>query len=145
MSRTMPMPIWAGEPTGPRVMIEATDVAKQHALAGIFLAHGYAVLTCGGPEESDDRCPLVECDHCDGVARADVVVHSMRPHDPRNREVLERILDRYPTTPVVVEAPRPYVERRPEDFARCTVVFQPMTETTVLAAVDEALFAAPAD
>jgi len=139
MSRTMPMPIWIGEASGPRVLIEATDFAKQAALGNILEGQGYSVQTCGGPEATDDRCPLVEFDHCDGIARADVVVHSMGSHDPRNREVLEKILARYPDTPVVVEAPRPLVEHRPDDYAQCTVVFQPVTRTTLLDAIAAAL------
>lgn len=144
MSRTMPMPIWVNDTVGPRVMVEATDYAKQDAVARILRNEGYDVLTCGGPEATDDRCPLVGHDECDGVRRADVVVHSMRHHDVRNREVLEKILDRFPTTPVVVEAPRPHVERHPEDFEGCTVVYQPMTSSTLLAAIDTALAGASA-
>ena len=135
----MPMPIWAAEESGPRVLIEATDFAKQAAFANILKDRGYSVQTCGGPEATDDRCPLVESDHCDGAARADLVVHSMRQHDPRNREVLQKILERFPETPVVVEAPAPLVERRPDDYAGCTVVFQPMTRATLLDAVEAAL------
>jgi DNA-binding NtrC family response regulator len=133
------MPAWVVEDSTPRVLVEATDFAKQAALANILADRGYSVRTCGGPEATDDRCPLVESGQCDGVALADVVVHSMRRHDPRNREVLEKILERYPDTPVVVEAPRPLVERHPDDYAECTVIFQPLTRTTLLDAVEAAL------
>ncbi len=139
MSRTMPMPIWVVEDSAPRVMIEATDFAKQAALASILKDRGYSVRTCGGPEATDDRCALVEFDHCDGIARADVVVHSMRRHDPRNREVLAKILERYPGTPVVVEVPRPLVEAHPDEYADCIVVHQPVTRETLLDAVESAL------
>ena len=139
MSRTMPMPIWVTGDSGPRVMIEATDFAKQAALANILKDRGYAVLTCNGPEASDDRCALVAFDQCDGIARADVVVHSMRRHDPRNREVLAKILERYPDTPVVVEVPRPLAEAHPDDYAECIVVHQPLTRSSLLAAVELAL------
>jgi hypothetical protein len=139
MSRTMAMPIWVVENPGPRVLIEATDFAKRDALANFLKGRGYSVRTCGGPEATDDRCPLVELDFCDAVARADVVVHSMRPHDPRNREVLKKILSRYPDTPVVVEAPQPLVESQPDDYAECSVVFQPVTRTTLLDVVEAVL------
>jgi CheY-like chemotaxis protein len=133
------MPIWIVEDSRPRVMIEATEFAKQAALANILKDRGYSVRTCGGPEATDERCPLAEFDHCDGIARADVVVHSMRHHDPRNREVLARILTRYPDTPVVVEVPRPLVEAHPDDYAECIVVHQPLTRTSLLEAVGFAL------
>lgn len=145
MSRTMPMPIWVDDAGGPRVMIEATDFAKQNAVANILRGEGYSVMTCGGPEATDERCPLVTFDECDGIRRADVVVHSMRQHDPRNREVLERIRERYPSTPVVVEVPRPQFDRSPEEFDGCTVVFQPVTGARLLDALEAALAATPTE
>jgi DNA-binding NtrC family response regulator len=139
MSRTMPIPIWVGRDGRSRVVVETPDVAKQVALARILDKSGYAVLSCRGPEGTDDRCALVEHETCNGVAGADVVVHAMRPQDPRNREVLRHILDRYPDVPIVVEAPRPYVERHPDEFERCRVVFQPMTAEMLIEAVEEAI------
>ena len=139
MSRTMPMPIWVGGDTRSRVLIETTDVAKQVALARILGDHGYAVLACGGPEGTDDRCALVEHETCNGVAGADVVVHAMRPQDPRNREVLRHILELYSDVPVVVEAPKPYVTRHPREFEGCHVIYQPMTSETLIEAVEAAL------
>jgi hypothetical protein len=121
------------------VVIEVTDFAKREAFASILTSRGYAVRTCAGPEATDDRCPLVEFGHCDGVGRADVVVHSMRQHDPRNREVLAQIRALHPETPVVVEAPRPLAEARPDDYVGCTVVFQPVTRERLLEALDAAL------
>jgi len=139
VSRRLPMPIWTSESAGPRVVIEVTDFAKREAFASILTSRGYAVRTCAGPEATDDRCPLVEFGHCDGVGRADMVVHSMRQHDPRNREVLAQIRALHPETPVVVEAPRPLVEARPDDYVGCTVVFQPVTRERLLEALDAAL------
>lgn len=139
MSRVLPMPTWDDDDSRARVLIEATDFAKKTALAGFLREHGYSVSTCGGPEATDDRCALVECDRCDGVARADVVVHAMGRHDPRNREVLATILARHPDTPVVVEAPSPLVERHPDDYAECVVVPQPASSASVLEAVESVL------
>ncbi|MDW3219462.1 MAG: hypothetical protein R8F63_12700 [Acidimicrobiales bacterium] len=139
MSRTMKVPIWSEPSTGPRVLIEESDFAKQEAVGRILRERGYDVAACGGPEATDDRCALVEHDRCDAVARADVVVHSMRQQDPRNREVLTGIIARYPDVPVIVEAPRPYVERRPEDFVDCTVIYQPMTARTLIEVVESVL------
>jgi len=139
VSRRLPMPIWTNESAGPRAVIEVTDSAKREAFANILTSGGYSVRTCGGPEATDDRCPLVEFGHCDGVGRADVVVHSMRQYDPRNREVLAQIRARHPETPVVVEVPRPLVESRPDDYVGCTVVLQPVTRERLLEALDAAL------
>lgn len=135
----MQVPIWSGQGSGPRVLIEESDVAKQEALKRILREGGYEVAACRGPEGTDDRCALVVHDQCAAVALADVVVHSMRPHDPRNREVLMSIIERYPDVPVIVEAPRPTVERRPEDFVDCAVIYQPMTAQTLLEVVGKVL------
>ena len=139
MTRTMPEPVWMQEKSGPRVLIEESDYAKQVALERILRERGYAVLGCGGPEATDDRCALVENHECGAVEGADVVVHALRSHDPRNREVLRSIRERYPDTPVVVEAPRPLVEREPADFDGCIVVYQPVTADSLVAAVESAL------
>lgn len=139
MSRTLPMPNWDLEDSRPRVLIEATNFAGKAALAGFLHEHGCSVRTCGGPEATDDRCALVECDRCDGVAKADVVVHAMGRHDPRNREVIATIVARFPDTPVVVEAPIPLVERHPDDYAECVVVPQPATSASLLEAVESVL------
>ena len=95
--------------------------------------------TCAGPEGNDARCPLAEDKDCSGVSGADVVVHSMRQSDPRNREVLLEIQRQYPDVPIVVEVPKPLVDRHPEDFERCRVIPQPMTSSGLLAAVGEVL------
>lgn len=139
MSRTMKMPVWIGRSSRPRVLVETPDVAKQIALERILTREGYAVLSCSGPEGSDDRCTLVDHGACDGVSGADVVVHAMRPHDPRNAEVLRTIIDRNPDLPVIVEAPRPYVESHAADFAGCRVVFQPLTAKALVDALEDAL------
>ncbi|GJM37711.1 MAG: hypothetical protein DHS20C19_10780 [Acidimicrobiales bacterium] len=144
MSRTMQVPIWSERCSGPRVLIEETDFAKQEAVKRILRDRGYEVAACGGPEATDDRCALVAHDQCDAVARADVVVHSMRPQDPRNREVLTNIIESYPDVPVIVEAPRPYVERQPEDFVDCAVIYQPMTARTLIEVVEKVLAESPA-
>ena len=139
MRRTMRVPFWTGEDPGPRVLIEETDSRRQTAVAKILRDHGCTVLICAGPEAAGKPCPLVKFDYCDGVARADLVVHLMRQNSPMNRSVLEKIRARHGDTPVILEAPRPYVDSRPDDVEGCIVIFQPMTRRTLIAAVDAAL------
>jgi len=135
----MPMPTWRRHDTGLRVLVETTDSAKRDALASILSRHGYSVRTCGGPEATDERCPLVDREECTGVAGADAIVHAMRRFDPRNREVLEEIRRRYPDIPLVVEVPKPVVDKFPDDFEGCRIVPQPLTKAALLEAVDDVL------
>lgn len=139
MTRSMPMPVWSEHEGLARVLIEATDVAKRGVIERVLTDEGFAVQTCGGPEATDDRCPLASAGECSGVAGADVVVHAMRHSDPRNREVLLAIQRQYPEVPVVVEAPAPLVERYPEDFEFCHVVHQPVSSAELVAAVKAAV------
>lgn len=139
MTRSIETPTWSGRDRGPRVLVEATDFVKRDVLTRILTKNGYSVCGCGGPEADDRRCPLADDHECPAVAGADVVVHSMRHSDPRNREVLMEIQRRYPEVPMVVEVPMPVVERHPRDFENVRVVPQPMTSTALLEAVDEVL------
>ncbi len=138
-TRAIPLPIWSRHDTGPRVLVETTCFVKRDVLATILTRNGYSVRTCGGPEASDERCPLADHEECTRVAGADVIVHSMRHSDPRNREVLLEIQRRYPDVPLVVEVPKPIVAKYPGDFEACRVVPQPITRSTLLEAVDEVL------
>ena len=138
VTRSIAMPMWVRDEPHPRAVVEAADPAKRHALVRVLADHGYSVRGCGGPEEADERCPLADGVDCVGVIGTDVVVHAMRHTDPRNREVLRRLRQRYPETPVVVEAPGPELDRHPEDFEGCHVVRQPITSASLLEAVGSA-------
>ncbi len=139
MTRSIDTPMWTGRDRGPRVLVEATDFVKRDVLTQILTKNGYSVCGCGGPEATDQRCPLAEGHECPAVEGADVVVHSMRHSDPRNREVLLEIQRRYPDVPMVVEVPKPVVDRHPDDFENVRVVPQPMTSRALLEAVGEVL------
>jgi hypothetical protein len=141
MRRTtpVPMPTWSGTDRGPRVLVEVSEGAKQHALMNFLSGSGYAVRGCAGPEASDHACPLEDGLECTGVAGADVVVHSMRHSDPQNRVVLSEIKRRYPDVPVIVEVPQPLALKHPEDFEGCHVIHQPITRESLLEAVEAAL------
>ncbi len=124
-------------PAGKRVLIEAGDWAQQESLSRILEKAGYQTACCDGPEDGA-RCGLVAGSGCSGCSDADVVVHTLRHSDPRNREVLLEIRKRFPDLPLIVEVPGPRVERYPDDFAGCIVIPQPMTTSRLLAAVSEA-------
>jgi len=125
-------------PTGQRVLIEAADWALEKSLAHILQQAGYVTASCDGPE-SGVRCRLVAGGGCSGCREADVVVHTLRHSDLRNREVLLEIRKRFPDLPLIVEVPAPRVERYPDDFDGCIVIPQPMTEALLLSALSEAL------
>jgi CheY-like chemotaxis protein len=121
------------------VLIESCDFVKRDVLTQVLSRNGYSVQACGGPEAMDAKCALVSTGTCEGVAGADVIVHSMRHSDHRNREVLHELREQHPDTPVVVEVPRPVVDQYPGDFENCRVVPQPMTSNALLEALDEVL------
>lgn len=138
-SRTITPPSWSASDTGPRVLIESCDFVKRDVLTQVLHRNGYSVRACGGPEAMDAKCALVDRGECEGAGGADVIVHSMRHSDERNREVLRELRAQHPDTPIVVEVPRPVVDQYPDDFERCRVVPQPMTSNALLEALDEVL------
>lgn len=139
MPRSLKEPIWSSQDTGPRVLVEVTDFTKRDAITKILAREGFAVRTCGGPDEFDERCPLTDRGECSGVAGADVVVNSMHPFAPSSREMLDALRDRHPGTPLVVEVPMPLVTERPGDYQGIRVLPQPMTRVSLLEAVEEVL------
>jgi len=143
MNRTIKPPHFDGT-VGQRVLIEAGDWAQQETLARILRDAGYRTASCDGPE-AGNRCSLVAGSGCSACLEADAVVHSLRHSEPRNREVLLGIRERFPDLPLVVEVPGPRVDRYPDDFVGCIVIPQPMTASHLLDAVAEALESAQAD
>ncbi len=137
MTRSLKEPIWSSHDTGPRVLVEVTDFTKRDAIGKILAREGFAVRTCGGPDEFGERCPLTDRGECTGPAGADVVVHSTPPSSPTSREVLQAIRHRHPHTPLVVEVPLPLVTEHPEDYEGIRVLPQPMTSASLLEAVEE--------
>ncbi len=131
-------PVWSGR-VGCRVLIEASDWAKQDSLSRLLQQAGYQTATCDGPEGTNSRCPLVAHGTCDACHHSDVVIHAFRHSDPRNREVLMNLRSRFPDTPIIVEVPAPRAERYPADFEGCSVISQPMTAESLLDAIVEAL------
>lgn len=138
-TRVITPPSWPVSENGRRVLVESCDFVKRDVLTQVLTRNGYTVQSCGGPEATDAECALVSTGACEAAAGADVIVHSMRHADRRNREVLNELRTRYPDTPIVVEVPRPVVEQYPDDFDNCRVVPQPMTSNALLEALDEVL------
>lgn len=111
----------------PRVLVEATEWAYRETITDVLAGEGYDVASCGGPEGGDGRCALFVEGGCGTCDRADVVVHTLRHSDPRNREVLLALRKRYPDTPLVVEVPGPRAVTYPTDFPGCYVLPVPVT------------------
>jgi hypothetical protein len=89
-------PLWPlrGDPPRVRVLVEHPDPATQDLLATGLRAHGYAVLTCGGPRSTDGTelsCPLLRHAPCGGVNGADVVVSCLSWSNPEERLILRRM------------------------------------------------------
>lgn len=138
VARSIATPMWVRDEPHPRAVVEAADPTFRRVVQQVLTEHGYSVRTCGGPEADDEQCPLADGGHCIGVMGTDIVVHALRSGDPRNREVLRNLRQRYPETPIVVEVPGPEVDRHPEDYDGCVVVHQPVTRTRLLEAADTA-------
>jgi hypothetical protein len=123
----------------PRVLVEATEWSNREMLSNRLAEEGFDVVTCAGPEGTDDRCPLVESGTCPSAESADVIVQSLRHSDPRNREVLLSLRRHYPSTPIVVEVPEPHVAAHRDDFDGCEIVAYPATLDEVVNAVHRSL------
>lgn len=118
-------PGWEGDDR-PHVLIEATEWGHRHALAQLLDRHGYATASCPGPEGADERCPLAARRECRATNEADVVIHTLRPTDQRNREVLLALQQQQPPVRVTAEVPEPAVKTRPGDYENCVVLPKPV-------------------
>jgi hypothetical protein len=84
---------------------------------------GFAVDVCGGPEHVDGgRCTLLATGDCPLVERADVLVHSLNLDRLEHRRVFMAIRSRRPDLPVVVEMPRPAIERHERLLTGCVTI-----------------------
>ena len=133
-------PGWAGPEGAKRVLIEEEDPELRHAMGVALRRAGYRTAECGGPgHHHDGACPLVAGTGCGTVDAADAVVQVLVTSDEPMHEVRAAITGHAPGLPVVVFAPRPAVDRRP-DLVDGTVVHSgPLTRTGVVAAVTEAI------
>jgi len=122
------------------VLVENPDVGVGFVLERFLEREGCEVAVCGGPDGlRRHRCPLVFDEDCALAAGADVIVHGLNPDRPEHAEVLRALRSKHPTTPVVVEVPRPSIERHAGLLADCIVVPFPATRDSLRGAVDRAL------
>ncbi|MFO7591176.1 MAG: hypothetical protein R6X23_09805 [Acidimicrobiia bacterium] len=131
---------WSEDRTRPRVLVENPDVGVGFAVERFLEDEGCEVAVCQGPDGLPrHRCPLVFDEDCALAAGADVIVHGLNPDRPEHAEVLRALRAKHPRTPVVVEAPKPSLERHAGLLADCVVVPFPATRESIRAAVDRAL------
>ena len=125
------------ETTNPRarVLIESPheDVRDEHAF--VLRNAGFEVLTCGGPTEPCDRCPLVDDGGCALVDEADVIVTS--PHLMRSRAIIDA-LTQSTSAVVIVEGGGPELERERGVLRDARVLSLPVSADELLSAVEEA-------
>lgn len=127
----------------PRVLVEAVEWGTREHAAAVLRNHGYDTVTCPGPEGAGQRCRLAAGEGCSAAEGVDVVVHALRPWDPRNVEALRALRRRLPGLRVVVEVAAPDVARQNLDLEGCVVLEAPASAAGLVAAVDRALGAQP--
>lgn len=123
----------------PRVLVEAVEWGTREHAAAVLRERGYDAVTCPGPEGAGQRCRLAAGEGCSAVEGVDVVVHSLRPWDPRNIEALRALRRRVPPGRVIVEVAAPEAARRKVDLEGCVVLEAPASATQLLEAVARAL------
>jgi hypothetical protein len=130
---------WSGT-GGPRVLIENPDFGIGYSAERLLIKQGYNVAVCEGPDRRQGRrCPLVETGECDLAAHADVIVHSLNLDRPEHAEVLRALRECYPQARIVVEVPKPSVERHRELLGDCSVLALPATRESLTTAVRAAM------
>lgn len=98
-------PRWEDELPGRRVLVEHRDPQVRAVLERVLEEHGYGVLTCAGPEGTQEPpgCPVLRDEACPAVAGADVVVSALDARHPWSDRVAEQIACVHPEVPVVVD------------------------------------------
>ena len=133
-------PGWTGPDGAKRVLIEEEDSELRHAMGLALRQAGYRTAECAGPgHHHDGDCPLVAGTGCEAVDGADAVVQVLVTSDEPMHEVRAAITGHDPELPVVVFAPKPAVERRPDLVEGTHVNSGPLTRNGVVAAVTEAI------
>lgn len=130
---------------GPRVLVEALEWGRREHAAAVLREHGYETVTCPGPEGAGQRCRLAAGEGCSAAEGVDVVVHALRPWDPRNVEALRALRRRLPDLGVVVEVSAPEAARQRVDLEGCVVLAAPASPAELLEAVARAVGHEPGD
>lgn len=136
---TIEPPVWTGPEGAKRVLIEEDDGELRHAMGEALRRAGYRTAECGGPGHRDGDCPLVTGAGCETVDAADAVVQVLVTSDEPMHEVRAAVTGHSPDLPVVVFAPKPAVDRRPDLVEGTLVHSGPLTRSGVVAAVTEAI------
>lgn len=133
-------PGWSGPEGAKRVLVEEDDAELRHAMAQALQRAGYRTAECSGPgHHREGTCPLVEGSGCETIDGADAVVQVLVTSDEPMHEVRAAVTGQVPDLPVVVFAPRPAVERRPDLVEGTLVDTGPLTRAGVVAAVEAAI------
>ena len=123
----------------PRVLVEETDGAIRDSMIQILEEAGFEAVGCGGPNDHPgSRCPLVVDGTCPAASLADVILFSLRISNPANREVLRSLKQRHPSTPIIVEVPKPKVAALNELLVGTHPVHSPLTRRSLTRAVRNA-------
>lgn len=131
---------WRSEGERPRVLIEHHDSSIGVAVSNLLAAEGYAVSTCGGPNDyHSHQCPLASGADCPRSDQADVVFFGLDISDEDDREILRSWRARHPEIPVIVELPVSRIPLYDKELEGCVAVGRPMTRETLLDAVQRAL------
>ena len=136
---TIEPPAWTGPAGAKRVLVEEDDTELRHAMAEALRRAGYQTAECGGPGHHEGDCPLVTGAGCEAVDGADAVLQVLVTSDEPMHEVRAALTGHDPDLPVVVFAPKPAVDRRPDLVEGILVNSGPLTRHGVVAAVTEAI------
>jgi acyl carrier protein len=99
------IPSWPGPHDRPRVLVESRS-GRWHAEDDARAA-GLQLLTCTGPPDGAQGCPVLAGEPCPLAAEADAIVVSHPPDDDRWRELLRAHSNVHPGVPVCLEPSHP--------------------------------------
>lgn len=126
-----------------RVLVESADPGARATQSAMLRAHGYDVVSCGGPASLEDPgCPMLGADgRCPLVDQADVVLYDLDLDKPDEGAVLDALRAAYPSRPVVAELPTAKAQRNADRLAGCTT-FPPYDAARLVRGVAEATMSA---
>ncbi len=121
-----------------RVLVGAGEWTRATGVSHGLEREGFEVVSCGGPEGHDLRCPYVGGEGCPAIDQADAAVFMLRLTDVRNLELLGRLRKDRPDLPLVVATPGPLAERHADLLTGTTVLDWTATPAEVAKAVSQA-------
>ena len=121
-----------------RVLVEYPSSGTPTVLADVLERAGYEPVICEGPGDTGGVCPLVRSGECLLVAEADVIFNGFGLGTAAHREIVQKLREIYPETPLVVEATQPRAEENVELLDGCALCRTPLTASALVEAVDQA-------